>query len=175
MREAKWAQRPPHAYAGACIPQHQAGLGRQVLQQQRAGRCGSSVLMGGVGAAFMRYGARLGKVGGEGSVHVSLPFVACIQGNASPVPFPATCRGSMSDTWVESRRGSLDRRHVQTWALVFPLINYSWPSNLGPTYRCSIFHHTTCPSLVPYRFLVSHQRSRNKALVACSFKVAVVN
>jgi hypothetical protein len=43
------------------------------VQQQCANR---------VGAACMRCGARLGKVGGGGAVHVSLSLAACIQGSA---------------------------------------------------------------------------------------------
>jgi hypothetical protein len=98
VEEAKRAWWPPHACAGACVPQQQAGPGRQAVA---CGQVRQRCACWRAGGACMRYRARLGKVGGG----YTRPEVRRLR-------FPAACRGSASSAWAGSRRGRPDGCHV---------------------------------------------------------------
>jgi hypothetical protein len=74
--------------ASGARPASTAAATRGQVRQERAYRR--------AGAACMCCGPQLGKVGGHGAVHASLPLTACIQESASSALFLAACRGSAS-------------------------------------------------------------------------------
>ena len=113
------------AVAGEARPVGAAARG-QVRQQRVDGQAG---------AACMRYGACLGKVGGGGAVRASLPLAACIQVSAPPVSFPTTCRGSVSGAWASSRRGHADVERYSFFFIAFKIPMELLELNLS-RFRC---------------------------------------